>query len=132
MIKQAIDAIRARAIESTLVALGTILPVWGALARDYLAGYVSELRPTTIVYVVLLSILLSAYSIAAFFWWRPNLVFSQKDGGCWLDKKTGIRYCNSCKSNKKLSPLQRKQKYWNCTVVGCYQSYPIQTNESQP
>ena len=60
---------------------------------------------------------------ATYFWFKPKLVFIENEG-CWIDEKTRIRYCNSCKSKDKLSPLQRTQKYWRCTVVGCYQSYP--------
>lgn len=129
MIKQAIDAIRARAIESTLVALGTILPTWGIFAENHLVQYVSTIAPTTIVRIILSLVLLLAYLAAAYFWDKPKIVFLQNEG-CWIDKKTEIRYCASCKAKTdQLVPMKKESTRWRCAVVECLSCHDIESKE---
>ena len=67
MKKQAIEAIRARIIESTLAALGTVLLSALLLVEGRLAEYVSTTDPKLIVRLVAVLTAITAYSWAAFF-----------------------------------------------------------------
>jgi hypothetical protein len=107
-----------------LLSLSTILIGVSLSAQAYLSQFVID--PTGIltlraIVLLLVSVLLI---FASYFWFKPKLVVSQEDGGCWLDEKTGIRYCVSCKTtHKQLVPLTQESERWRCNVRDCWACY---------
>jgi hypothetical protein len=129
--KQFIDKLRARAVETSMGFIGTALLTSWIWFESYLAEYVSVVKPTTIVRIVAVLSAITAYSWAAYFWYKPKLIVSQKDGACLLDKKTGTRYCASCKAkHNRLVALNDKTTKWSCPATDCYQIYSKKNNDS--
>lgn len=111
-------------VVAILLFLSTLLIGVSISAQSYLSQFVID--PTGILTLRLIVLLLVSVLLilATYFWFKPKLVVSQKDGGCWLDEKTGIRYCVSCKVNhNQLTPLSEESTRWCCNVNGCWTCY---------
>lgn len=113
-----------------LMSLGSILASASLWYQTYFSKFLADPTGRIALLTTTLSIVLLLLTIAIYFWFKPKLVVSQKDGGCWLDEKTGIRYCVSCKVNhNQLVPLKQESDRWRCNVKGCYAHYWISSEE---
>jgi len=113
--------------------LGTVLPIWGIVVQNRLAQYVSTLETITIVRIILVAILITAYSVAALFYFKPRLKFDTHLQ-VYTDIKTSIHYCVSCKDGHNRLAKLIKQKYgWKCGVKECgvFQEDPNNPKPSQ-
>ncbi|WP_349432509.1 hypothetical protein Q9L42_007605 [Methylomarinum sp. Ch1-1] len=123
MIKQAIEQIRARALELSLVALGTMLLSGLLLVENHLIEYVPTVDPKVIVRSIAVLTAITAYSWAAFFYFKPRLKFDKRLQ-IYIDIKTEIPYCPSCKDgHKRLFKLINKDSYWQCAIKECRMVY---------
>ncbi len=115
-----------------LMSLGSILASVSLWYQTYLAKFLADPTGKIALLTSTLSIIFLLLLIATYFWFKPKLVISQDDGGCWVDVKTGIRYCVSCKvTHKQLVPLTKESTRWRCPVNGCSACYWLPAEESE-
>ncbi len=123
MLEQAIATIRARIIESALAVLGTLLLSGLPLVEDRLVLYVSTKDPRVLVWTIAVLVAITAYSWAAFFFFKPRIKFDRRLQ-VYTDLKTGIHYCVSClDGHNRKAKLIRKNHGWTCAVKECQVSY---------
>jgi hypothetical protein len=104
--------------------IGTALLSGLVLAEDRLAPLIPAPQAIWAVRAIGVSTLLLSLLVASIFIFKPRLKFSAVDGGCYIDRKTGIRYCTSCYVSKKhLSPMVDDDIRWFCQVSDCKQKY---------
>jgi hypothetical protein len=111
-----------------ITALTTFLFPVAIVYKDFLLKYFEDPTGSLGLITSTLSVACILIALAIYFWYKPKLVYSLKDGGCWLDEKSNIRYCISCKIiHKELAPLTpfktNEQSGWSCKVAGCHKSY---------
>lgn len=111
-------------VATALGAIGTALSALALALQNYLVQYMPQQSQALALWLIIALSLILTFIIATYFWFKPKLVVSQKDGGCWLDENTGIRYCVSCKTKfNQLSPLGETNSMWRCSVNGCWATY---------
>ncbi len=109
-----------------MVSLVVTLSAWVLSFESDLAKHLSTLDQTELVHILLGLVVVTLLSLAAYFYYKPKLVISQEDGGCWKDLKTGYRYCVAClATHNKLVPLSLDKDRW-IFHNGCPGHYQIQ------
>jgi hypothetical protein len=122
MIKQAIDAIRSRALELSLAALGTILLSVALFLENHLTLYVSTTDPKMLARIIALLTATTVYSWSAYFYSKPKLKYDNYLQ-VFTDRKTGFHYCPPCRNKKPLSPLKKESRGWRCPFKDCGMFY---------
>lgn len=123
MINQAIEALKARAIELTLAGITATLLSALLLLENDLAQYVSRIEPTMLIRIIAALVAITASSWIAFFYFKPRLKFD-KHLQIYKDRKTDIPYCPSCKDgHNRYSKLIKNSGYWRCSVKECRMTY---------
>jgi ribosomal protein L37AE/L43A len=77
--------------------------------------------------IVFWNILEIAYKAA----YRSRLEFDESTG-TWIDRKTNLRYCPVCKSQKISSPLHNGTSGWSCPVCTAYFRDHARKNYTRP
>lgn len=114
------EQVVARKLEEVLGAMSLGLLASIPTAESWLVPYAQALTPLATVRIIsgLLAVVCAALAWAAYK--TPNFKHSQLDGGVWLDRKTGVRYCPNCRGNRKLIPLVDKDDlFWDCPNTDC-------------
>lgn len=124
LLKNILSKLAAQKAAAALTALSPTLIGLFLAAQNYVSEFLADPTGKTGFLLAILLLGLFPLPFATYFWFKPKLIVSQDDGGCWLDVKTGVRYCVSCKTTyKQLVPLTQQSDRWRCNVKGCHACY---------
>lgn len=113
-------------VELSLTGVGLVFLALAAWANPYLLAIVDALPAQTTLWLLAIALALFVWSFAIYYFFKPKLIF-EESSGAYKDKKTGLRYCASCRdAHKRLSPLRASQtgNGWYCGVKGCHSHFP--------
>lgn len=103
-----------------------------ALLHEHLESYLASATPelTTKMVIILLAVigLLGALLIVH----RPWLIWDIPTG-TWVNRFSGIRYCGTCKANKKIVvPLKNEITGWRCVACNIFRTDPERKHLQKP
>jgi len=92
------------------------------VGRNYFQKYFAD--STGNIGLLLATLLLGIFPLlfVSYFWFKPKLVFDKRLN-IYRDLKTDVYYCTSCKTKNILSPLAKRESYWNCTLKECRMNF---------
>jgi tellurite resistance protein TehA-like permease len=84
----------AQKIALELMALAGTLTTTAIYFRNHLLKYFEDPSGKLGLTTFIISIACILIALASYYWFKPKLAYSIKDGGCWLDEKptSGIVY----------------------------------------
>lgn len=111
---------------------GLSLPAIALLLRNNLENYLALVTSEHLakIIIILLSVigLLGALLILQ----RPWLAWDVPTG-TWVNRFDGIRFCGTCKANKKIAvPLKNETNGWRCVACGTFRTDPERKHLQQP
>lgn len=109
-------------LASALLFLSPILTGAFLAGRSYLMRFFADPSGQIAFLSLTLTIAVVPLPFAAFFYFKPRLIFDDKLG-VFRDIKTGALYCPSCKVKKIQAPLTKRDGYWRCVSKDCGTTY---------
>lgn len=111
--------------------LGLSLPGFALILRSSIEAHLASISPELLAkgLIVLLSVigLLGAWVVIL----RPWLTWDIPTG-TWVNRFSGIRYCGTCKANKKIiSPLKNEITGWRCVACNTFRTDPARKQNDQ-
>jgi hypothetical protein len=137
-IKQALidltNKVAAQKLPALLGSMSAIIMPAALKGETWLAQYIPSPPEIWAARLLALSITLLLLLLVTFFWFLAKLVFDTKFQ-IYIDAKTGVAYCPSCKDgHKRLAKLIKYDHYWRCCVKECRSTYndPDNTIQAEP
>jgi len=92
--------------------------------QDAIAPKLAELMPKTLLQIFVVLLLTAFALLAVIILLRPWLRWDEPTG-TWLNKFSGIRYCGTCRANKKIVvPLKNEITGWRCVACDKFRVDP--------
>ncbi len=124
MLSRLKEKLEAHITEFLVVVVGTGLLALLLFAEKHLTSYIAQLEPTTVVRAGAALLLVAAWAVALFLFFRPRFKFISRLG-IYRDMKTGLCYCPSCHNSKKSwAPMMERKAGWHCVTKGCQMFFP--------
>lgn len=104
--------------------LGLSLPGTALVLRSNLETHLASASPELLAKSLIAISAVVGFLIAYLILQRPWLKWDVPTG-TWVNRFTGIRYCGTCKANKKItSPLKNEITGWRCVACNTFRTDP--------
>ncbi len=113
----------AQKLPTILMLLGSILSSATLWYQASLAKFLADPTGKIALLTTTLSIVLLLLIVATYFWFNPKFIFDKRRQ-IYIDVKTSIPYCPSCKDGyKRLAKLIKHESCWQCSIKECRMIY---------
>lgn len=103
---------------------GLSLPTIAFFLRSNLETYLKSVTPEQLALIVIILLGIIGFFVALFILQRPWLTWDVSTG-TWLNRFSSMRYCGTCKANKRIIvPLKNEISGWRCVACDTFRTDP--------